>query len=37
MKRGRSNLEIGAETESLPDYKPTSLQKFAQKVEKGSL
>ena len=35
MRRGRGSLEIGAETEALPDYKPTRLQKVVQKVGKG--
>jgi len=36
MKRGRSSLESGAETETLPDYKPTRRQKVVQKVGKGN-
>lgn len=36
MRRGRESLEMGAETETLPDYKPTRLQKVVQKVGKGS-
>jgi len=35
MKRGRGNLEIGAEIETLPDYKPMGLQKVAQEVGTG--
>ena len=35
MRGWRRSLDIGAEIETLPDYKPTRLQKVIQKVGKG--
>jgi hypothetical protein len=37
IRRRTGSLEIGEETETLSDYKPTSkLQKVVQKVGRGS-
>jgi hypothetical protein len=37
MKRGRRNFEIGAQRETLPEYKPSRWQKVVQRVGKDSL